>query len=1055
MADDKKPNPKTKRGSIIKPRPRVGYAAAIAIALGFAVIATPIVMGQDVLGSLGGFETTPGKSAPMTVRIPMFRGYDPTDEPFVLKGGSIVVTAGDHVDAKTAARIDAVRSDQPHGAGAWLGYFIALFLLAMLFTAQLRRSHLGKLYRTMCVTLGLMLGVAFAVKLLLMFTSISSLIVPVGAAALVTALVVDLSSGLAVGLTASVLIGFLVPFDIGGIAVLAVQGLATVLVLGDPHKTKRGKRHVVLAGAFGGVAAASAYLVLYYLTLKQAPTTELSSPLSSAWLAAAAGGLLSGFVAIAVQPLYQYLLGELTRNKLVELEDLSNPLLKQIAAKSPGTWQHSLAMANMSEIAANAIGANGRLVRVGAYYHDLGKSLQAKYFIENLAPGEKSPHDRLAPEVSCDAIFAHVTEGVRVGRENGLPERIIDFMHMHHGDGRLEYFWAKCQEEGNPKGLTEEDFRYPGLRPQTRETAILAICDAVEAASRTLKQPDERSIRQLVTRIVYGKLHQGQLDYSGLSVADLRKITDSLTETIKHAFHGRIEYPWQREERERKEAEARGETTAPESPAGKDVATARAIPRSRTQRLIEELRLDSLDAPRPYWRNTPLGVGTGTKDGNGAARDGDPEVIANAATERVATGENDNRPGTVTDTVLLQRSSPAESPAEDAGSSGHIPLQADAAASSSAQIPQQTAAVASSPTLTPQPVEPRPSNGASAPAVAQPAQAQERAATPVPAARPATPVPAPRPATPDPVVQGAAGAVAAAASVGRSRPRPKVTQPYAPRGDTPVPAAAPDAGDFAATPGTNPGVGEVRAPSASQNIIVGAAEDLGVTEEAVAAPAPEPEAVSAPEPEAVSAPAPAPAPVSAPALAPEPAREAAGAADADGMATVTQPLSPTLPPREQAGDAPAEATDDPQESPPMGQVRAAAQQDVEVWQTALRATDEEQAVDDNGVTNVREVPKGRRMTPSERRAKKRQPPPPPGSSKRAKSTTIQLMGDDAASRDEERETVARAETDNPELNPGVMVIGPPPATLKKPRRETEANDDFDDAPTLNPARRKR
>lgn len=139
----------------------------------------------------------------------------------------------------------------------------------------------------------------------------------------------------------------------------------------------------------------------------------------------------------------------------------------------------------------------------------------------------------------------------------------------------------------------------------------------------------------------------------------------------------------------------------------------------------------------------------------------------------------------------------------------------------------------------------------------------------------------------------------------------------------------------------------------------------------------------------------------------------------------------------------------------MGQVRAAAQQDVEVWQTALRATDEEQAVDDNGVTNVREVPKGRRMTPSERRAKKRQPPPPPGSSKRAKSTTIQLMGDDAASRDEERETVARAETDNPELNPGVMVIGPPPATLKKPRRETEANDDFDDAPTLNPARRKR
>lgn len=143
----------------------------------------------------------------------------------------------------------------------------------------------------------------------------------------------------------------------------------------------------------------------------------------------------------------------------------------------------------------------------------------------------------------------------------------------------------------------------------------------------------------------------------------------------------------------------------------------------------------------------------------------------------------------------------------------------------------------------------------------------------------------------------------------------------------------------------------------------------------------------------------------------------------------------------------------------MEQVRAASQQDVDVWQTALRATDDEEhaAVDDNGVTNVREVPKGRRMTPSERRAKKRQPPPPPGSSKRAKSTTIQLMDDDSGSTSsgEERETVARAKTDDPALNPGVMVIGPPPATLKKPRRETEANDDFDDAPTLNPARRKR
>src|SRR5262249_38942799 len=158
----------------------------------------------------------------------------------------------------------------------------------------------------------------------------------------------------------------------------------------------------------------------------------------------------------------------------------------QIAERAPGTWQHSLMMANMAEIAANAIGAHGRLVRVGAYFHDLGKSLSPKYFIENLEAGETSPHDHLPPEVSCDAIFSHVTAGTAAARRAGLHERIVDFMHMHHGTGVLEYFGAKGREQGTPHDFTVERSRSPGPPPQSRETALLAICDAVEAASRTL-----------------------------------------------------------------------------------------------------------------------------------------------------------------------------------------------------------------------------------------------------------------------------------------------------------------------------------------------------------------------------------------------------------------------------------------------------------------------------------------------------------------------------------------------------------------------------------------
>ncbi len=603
-------------GALITVRPRVSWPLAVVMSLLFAAIATPLVMGDSLLESASSLAVTPGKPAPVTVRIPQFRGFE--DGSASLRGGAVIVSRNTLVTDDTAALVSRVRAAHPSGLGVWIAYFAGLFLLSLLYTTNMRRSHAGRLVRTQAVTLLLLLGIAVAIKVALTLSALSVLVVPVAAIALVAALAVDASAGLATALVAAFLIGLLTPFDMGVLSVLMVQAVSTTLVLGRATRSKRS--HIIMAGTMGGAAAAVAYFVFFYLSFGETPMHELGAPLTSAWVAALMGGVLSGFVAIPAKPIYQWLLGEITRNKLVELEDLSNPILQQIAENSPGTWQHSLAMANMAEVAANAIGANGRLVRVGAYYHDLGKSLQPTYFIENLQPGEKSPHDRLAPETSTDAIFAHVTEGVRLARKHGLPERVIDFMHMHHGDGVLEYFWGKCKEQGNPKQLTVEDFRYPGIPPQTRETAILAIVDAVEAASRTLRKPDEHAINTLVQRIVYGKLHLGQLDESGLSVADLRRISNSLIKTITHAFHGRIEYPWQRKEREEREGSS---TTAPERPrTPSEIATlaVRAISeRSMTERIIEEPRLDSLDVPRPYWRERTS-----------------PKAIENAATERVS-----------------------------------------------------------------------------------------------------------------------------------------------------------------------------------------------------------------------------------------------------------------------------------------------------------------------------------------------------------------------------------------------------------------------------------
>ena len=560
---------------VIRRRARVTPLVAVLLSLGFALVVAPVVLADAWFLKP---RVVAGEPANLTVRVPAFEGWD--DEHVAGRGGSVVIARGEIANHRQAAVVAAMQGSQPSTGARFAAYAAVLFLLAVGVTHQMRRSTRGRLLRVQMVLLGTVALGAIVTKGLLLAYPVSVLAVPVALGAMVPTLVFDRTVGLAAGILSAVTMGLLVPFDVGISTVLVVQAVAAAIALPDRPRSKWTTS--LLAGGVAMLGAAFTYLGFFYLSDGVVPLHELGEPARSAWLAAAFGGAVAGVLALPLLPAFQLACGEITHNRLVALEDLSHPLLKQISDKAPGTWQHSLAMANLAEVAAQGIGASGRLVRVGAYFHDLGKSLQPSYFIENLRTGEPSPHDQLAPEVSCDAIFAHVTEGIAVARRSGVPERIIDFMHMHHGDGVLEYFWAKCQEQGNPRGFTIEDFRYPGVPPQSRETAILAICDAVEAASRTLKRPDERAIESLVQRIVYGKLHLGQLDESGLSMADLRRMSDSLREAIRAAHHDRIEYPWQRE----------AAAAAAAAPSSRPTPTA-------TQRLMHEPRLDSLDAPRP------------------------------------------------------------------------------------------------------------------------------------------------------------------------------------------------------------------------------------------------------------------------------------------------------------------------------------------------------------------------------------------------------------------------------------------------------------------------
>ncbi|HEY5947166.1 MAG TPA: HDIG domain-containing metalloprotein, partial [Kofleriaceae bacterium] len=448
--------PRADLARAIPRRARVTWVLGIALAAIFAVLVTPTITAERWLGAMGVGKIVRGEPAPVTVRVPPFAGYETASGH--TGGGGVLIAKGEIADRDAANDAGELRTAQPHGATPYLAFLLLAGVLAGLFTHHTRRSTQGRLLRVQLVCLAMIVATAVVVKLVMMTTALSVLIVPVAVFSMVPTLVLDRVVGLATGTLAALVVSLLVPFDVGVAVMLMVQAGAAGLMVAE--RPKRRMRAILIAGVTATLLTAATYPLMLYLSAGRLPIGELGHPLHSAWIASTIGPALATVLTMVFLPLYQLAVGDITRQKLVELEDLSHPLLRQISDRAPGTWQHSLTMANMAEIAANAIGANGRLVRVGAYYHDLGKSLQPKYFIENLEPGETSPHDQLPPEVSCDAIFAHVTDGIVRARKAGLHERIVDFMHMHHGDGVLEYFWAKCREQGNPHDFTVDDFRY-------------------------------------------------------------------------------------------------------------------------------------------------------------------------------------------------------------------------------------------------------------------------------------------------------------------------------------------------------------------------------------------------------------------------------------------------------------------------------------------------------------------------------------------------------------------------------------------------------------------
>jgi len=262
--------------------------------------------------------------------------------------------------------------------------------------------------------------------------------------------------------------------------------------------------------------------------------------------------LVSGFL-----PVLEGAFKITTEISWIELSDLNHPLLKRMTIEAPGTYHHSLIVATLAENAAEAIHANATMVRVCSYFHDIGKLEDPHYFIEN--QGENiNPHDKLTAQMSARKIISHVKDGVTMAHRQGLNPRIVDIIREHHGDSLMYFFYRKAQDARNKqlqeveKGLRnmedvvevdEKDFRYPGPRPTSRESAIISLADALESASRTLPDREVETIQNLVTKIVQGRLRDNQLDHADLTLRELSIICESFTNNLKSILHARVPYP--------------------------------------------------------------------------------------------------------------------------------------------------------------------------------------------------------------------------------------------------------------------------------------------------------------------------------------------------------------------------------------------------------------------------------------------------------------------------------------------------------------------------------
>ena len=468
------------------------------------------------------------------------RAYDAV-EPTVYKQDQNVVVKGDRISAEQIAVLDSMGVLRGNSVDIWLymgcAVMVALILAGLyLFTAMFAPQMLtaGKSMIVLLIAGGLTLLLS-----LLFGRYIAVSAMPAVLAAMLVVNLLGVRPAIVSNVAMTVLLAFLTVRGAGMetsqmlsvMLITAIGGTASIFLL-----QKNATRLFVLVT--GLIVGGINFIVL--LSLGALSSSDLSSVLASAAYALV-GAFTSSVLCVGIQPMLEAVFNLVTPAKLIELSNPNQPLLRRLMIETPGTYHHSMIVANLAEAAAEAVGANAVLVRVGAYYHDIGKLVRPMYFKENQI-GE-NPHDKTDPRVSAAILIEHPRDGVELARKHHLPEMLVDMIRQHHGDTPTMYFYAKTVKLMGEENVDLADFRYDGPKPQTAEAAILMLSDTVEAAVRSIQEPTREKISAMIRKLVRGKMEDGQLDECTLTFRDIGRICTAFETVLQGVFHERIEYP--------------------------------------------------------------------------------------------------------------------------------------------------------------------------------------------------------------------------------------------------------------------------------------------------------------------------------------------------------------------------------------------------------------------------------------------------------------------------------------------------------------------------------